>query len=141
MVFNATFNNISVISWRSVLSDYTEKTTDLSHVTDKLYHIMVYTVFLIISESRCLVCRKPFVVEQNGMCQKCLTKSKQVYTFITRGYVQLWLSTALLTFVYIMLLVNHSAMYSCIIYLQLWLSTALLNFVYIMFLVSHSAMS
>lgn len=28
-------------------------------------------------ESRCLVCRKQFVVEQNGMCQKCLTKSKQ----------------------------------------------------------------
>ena len=32
MVFNATFNNIAVISWWSVLSD-------LSQVTDKLYHI------------------------------------------------------------------------------------------------------
>jgi hypothetical protein len=34
MVFNATFNNLSVISWRSVLlveetREYTEKTTDL----------------------------------------------------------------------------------------------------------------
>ena len=42
MVFNATFNNISVISWRSVLlveeTDNTEKTTDLSQVTDKLDH-------------------------------------------------------------------------------------------------------
>jgi hypothetical protein len=42
MVFNATFNNISIISWRSVLlveeTDYTEKTTDLSQVTDKHYH-------------------------------------------------------------------------------------------------------
>jgi hypothetical protein len=42
MVFNATFNNISVISWKSVLlvgeTDNTEKTTDLSQVTYKLYH-------------------------------------------------------------------------------------------------------
>jgi hypothetical protein len=33
MVFNATFNNVSVISWRSVLlveqTEYPEKTTDL----------------------------------------------------------------------------------------------------------------
>ena len=41
MVFNATFNNISVILWRSVL--LVEETTDLSQVTDKLYHIILYT--------------------------------------------------------------------------------------------------
>ena len=41
MVFNATFNNISVISWRSVL--LVEEIIDLSQVTDKLYHIMLYT--------------------------------------------------------------------------------------------------
>jgi hypothetical protein len=33
MVLNATFNNMSVISWRSVLL---EKTTELSRITDKL---------------------------------------------------------------------------------------------------------
>jgi hypothetical protein len=46
MVFNATFNNISIISWQSVLlveeMDYLEKTTNLPQYNDKLYHIMVY---------------------------------------------------------------------------------------------------
>jgi hypothetical protein len=50
MVFNATFNNISVISWQSVLlveeNGVPGENHDQSEVTDKLDHIMLYRVHL-----------------------------------------------------------------------------------------------
>ena len=50
MVLNATFNNISVVSRRSVIlveeTQYPENTIDLSQITDTPYHIILYRVHL-----------------------------------------------------------------------------------------------
>jgi hypothetical protein len=50
MVFNATFNNISVISWQSVLS--VDGTRVPEKTTDKFYYIKLYRVHLDMSVIR-----------------------------------------------------------------------------------------
>ena len=52
MVFNVTFNNISVISWRSVLLvEETRETNDLLQVTD-IFNTMLRQVHLVMSGIR-----------------------------------------------------------------------------------------
>ena len=46
MLFNTTFNNISVISWQSIL--LVEKTGEITD-TDKLFHIVFYCLHLTMS--------------------------------------------------------------------------------------------
>ena len=50
VVFNATLNTSSVIPWRSVFlveeTDIPGNTTDLPHVTDKLFYFMLYRIHL-----------------------------------------------------------------------------------------------
>jgi hypothetical protein len=53
LIFNATFSNISAISWRPDLvveeaGEYSERTTDHEQATGKLYHLRLrvdYTLF------------------------------------------------------------------------------------------------
>jgi hypothetical protein len=75
MVFNATFNDISVISWRSVLLVEETGGPRENHrpVTDKLYHIMLYPSS----------CSRFEVTTSVVICTDCTCSYKSNYHTIT----------------------------------------------------------
>jgi hypothetical protein len=89
MMFNTTFNNISVISCRSVLLEYPEK--NLPQVTDKLYH-MTLNCTEKSKKSFCSNCFQGFPLSRSCLyCYHCLPFA--LHEPVTRkAWSDLWLN-------------------------------------------------
>ena len=120
MVINATLNNILVISWRSVL--LVEEAIDLSQVTDKLYHIMLYFAWtrfelatLVVIDSDCIGSYKSKYHTSTTTTAPLLIFLRRgdarlqylKYLFILKWYIQFWLVCNAMNFYTIVLYFNN----------------------------------
>ena len=84
MVFNATVNHVSLISWRSDL--LVEKTTDMPQVADKLYQRLSCQVHPCPSGIRTSTPQKKRYGEKNQCNEKQYHFSVKEYKKMNKGY-------------------------------------------------------